>query len=193
MKLLYNTTTETTQPYPRADEAAVIGLDPLYVPVDVIDDPAPEYDPATQLIEQTVAVDLAVGTLTRGWTVRNLNAEEIAANLAAARAAKLAEIASSCRAEYESPLVTSYGAIFWTTAEAILDVMNIIAALPTPETVFEGYKGADDIWRDITREQFQLALHEGGVRKAAAFAKRKSLTDQIEDATTLTELAAISW
>lgn len=113
-------------------------------------------------------------------------------SLDALKEQKLAEIAEACRAEYTATLETSFGAPFHATGEAILDVMNIIARLE-PEQVYPGYKGADDIWRDLTREQFQLALDEGANRKAASFAKRKTLTDQIEAATTQAELQTITW
>lgn len=113
-------------------------------------------------------------------------------DLATLKERKLSDIADACRAEYTSTLETSFGAPFHATEEAILDVMNIIARLE-PEEVYPGYKGADDVWRDLTREQFQLALDEGANRKAACFAKRKLLTDQINAATTAAELDATTW
>lgn len=113
-------------------------------------------------------------------------------DIEAARSRKEAEIAAACRAEYTAPLTTSYGAVFWTDPETLLDVMNIIEML-APAEIFSGYKGADDVWRDLTREEFQLAIQEGAQRKTAAFAKRKTLIDQIAAATNQAELDAISW
>jgi hypothetical protein len=145
-------------------------------PRTIVAPPEPEYDPATH-----------EAILTRdGWEVRALT------DLEGLRARKIAALAEACRAAYEAPLTTSYGAVFWTDASTILDVMNIIALIP-PEAVYEGYKGADDVWRDLTREQFQLALQEGGLRKSAAFARRKTLTLAALAATTVEELAAVAW
>lgn len=112
-------------------------------------------------------------------------------NLDAAKAAKRDKIAEACEAEYTADLV-SEGIPFRAHLEAIIDVQMLIESL-APEEVFQGYKCSDDVFRDISREQFQTALQAGVARKVAAFAKRKTLTETINAATTAAELEAISW
>ncbi len=72
MKLLYDLTSDTLSPYPRDDDGPVIGLDPRYVEMDVLQESQPEYDPATQRLEPTETIDTQARTVTRGWTVVDL-------------------------------------------------------------------------------------------------------------------------
>lgn len=74
-RLLYNTATATTQPYPRQDDEPVVGLDPIYRVLAVVTLPQPDYDPATHTVTptETTAWDAPSpgvdGTLTRGWSI----------------------------------------------------------------------------------------------------------------------------
>lgn len=72
MKLLYDTLTSTLQPYPRADDEPVIGLDPRYLALTVHQQPQPEHNPATHRLEPTEVIDLEALTVTRGWQVVEL-------------------------------------------------------------------------------------------------------------------------
>lgn len=112
--------------------------------------------------------------------------------LDAAKDAQIAIIASSCQEEYNSDFVTSDGIPFRAHLEAIIDVQGLVESM-APLAVFQGYKCADGIFRDITREQFQEALTGGMMRKIGAFAKRKVLTDMIHAATDEAAVAAITW
>lgn len=67
MKLIYDTLTSTLQAYPRADDEPVIGLDPRYLEMDVLQQPQPEYDPTTHRLEPIEAIDLDARTVSRGW------------------------------------------------------------------------------------------------------------------------------
>lgn len=69
MKLLYNTITQLFKPYPRSDDAEVIGLDPIYQVFTVNQDSEPSYDPGTHHLEATESVDHESKTITRGWNV----------------------------------------------------------------------------------------------------------------------------
>lgn len=103
-RLLYDTETSTLQAYPRADDEPVIGLDPRYLEMDVLQQPQPEYDPTTHRLDPTEAIDLDARTVTRGWQLVELPppapapdwatfrgqlliSEGVAAVMAAARAA----------------------------------------------------------------------------------------------------------
>ena len=68
-RLLYDTETATIQPYPRQDDEPVVGLDPRYVSMALVQEPQPEYDPATERLEPTEVIDLTGATVTRGWAV----------------------------------------------------------------------------------------------------------------------------
>lgn len=69
MRLLFQTQTQSFQPYPRSDDAEVIGLDPIYQVFTVNQDSEPSYDPGTHHLEATESVDHEAKTVTRGWNV----------------------------------------------------------------------------------------------------------------------------
>ena len=72
MKAIYDPSTEKLSEYPRADDEPIIGLDPSLHVLEVIDQDQPKYDPNTQLLEPTTVVDLAAGTVTKGWKVTDV-------------------------------------------------------------------------------------------------------------------------
>jgi hypothetical protein len=69
---LYDTETAQIRDYPRADDEPVVGLDPRYVVLQIVRDPAPEYDASTQRLIETRTVDLAAGEWRWGWTIEDL-------------------------------------------------------------------------------------------------------------------------
>ena len=74
MKLLYDTTTSALVAYPRDDDGPVVGLDPRYLELTVVQELQPSYDPATEQITPTEAIDLNALVVTRGWDVSPLPA-----------------------------------------------------------------------------------------------------------------------
>jgi hypothetical protein len=74
MKLLYNTETQTLLPWPRIDDEPVIGLDAHLLEMTVVQEDQPEYDPDTQRLEKTEAIDEEAQTVTRGWSVAEVPA-----------------------------------------------------------------------------------------------------------------------
>lgn len=69
---LYDTQTETLLPYPRADDDPVVGLDPRYAILRLLQDEQPAYDPQTQRLDSTQLIDLEAGEVRRGWVVVTL-------------------------------------------------------------------------------------------------------------------------
>jgi hypothetical protein len=72
MKLLLNRATSQLLSYPRADDGPVVGLDPAYLEMDLIQAEQPTYDPTTQRLEPTEAIDTKAHTVTRGWKLIEL-------------------------------------------------------------------------------------------------------------------------
>ena len=72
MKLLYDTTTSALVSYPRQDDGPVVGLDPRYLELTVVQEPQPSYDPATEQITPTEVIDLNALVVTFGWDVTPL-------------------------------------------------------------------------------------------------------------------------
>ncbi len=73
MRILYDPTTGQTFPDPRTDGGMIIGLVPPLVVLEVIQQPPPPHDPATQRLEPDAGtVDLMASTMTRGWLVVTL-------------------------------------------------------------------------------------------------------------------------
>jgi len=71
-RILYDTPTGSLVRYPRDDDGPVIGLDPRYVDLELIQEPQPSYDPATERLEPTEVINLTALTCTRGWAVMPL-------------------------------------------------------------------------------------------------------------------------
>jgi hypothetical protein len=72
MKILLHIPTSTLHPYPRVDDQPVVGLDPVFDVVDLIQEPEPEFDAATQWIEATEIINVSAKTVTRSWQVNAL-------------------------------------------------------------------------------------------------------------------------
>jgi hypothetical protein len=58
MKILYDTQTQGLKTYPRSDDQPVVGLDPRYLVLDLIQQEKPSHDPATHYLRRTEAIDL---------------------------------------------------------------------------------------------------------------------------------------
>lgn len=71
-RILYDTTTASLVAYPRDDDGPVIGLDPRYLDLALIQEPAPPPPPPTQRLEATEEIDLNAGAVRRGWQVIDL-------------------------------------------------------------------------------------------------------------------------
>ena len=71
-RILYSQSTATLHPYPRQDDEPVVGLDPDYLEMVLTQADQPAYDPATQRLDPTEAIDLAARTVTRGWQLIDL-------------------------------------------------------------------------------------------------------------------------
>jgi hypothetical protein len=69
--VLFDTQTSLIRDYPRADDEPVQGLDPRYVVLRVVREPAPEILPGQQA-NQTRTVDLEAGEWRWGWSVVDL-------------------------------------------------------------------------------------------------------------------------
>lgn len=67
MKTLYDTSTAKLAPYPRSDDEPVVGLDPCYLVLDLIQQEKPETIPAGYYLSRTEAIDLDALQVTRGW------------------------------------------------------------------------------------------------------------------------------
>ncbi len=72
MKILCHIPTQTLLPYPRADEEPVVGLDPEYEIFDLVQEPQPTFDSATQYTTPTETIDVPSKTVTRGWQIHDI-------------------------------------------------------------------------------------------------------------------------
>jgi hypothetical protein len=103
---------------------------------------------------------------------------------------KRMELEQIRKAAYQGDLMTSFGIPFKTDVMTILDIQAIIEALPAGG-VYPGYKCADGVRRDITKEQFQQGFAEGFQRKSQAFATETAKLEAVDAAVTLADLDAI--
>lgn len=68
-RILYDTATGLLHPYPRQDDEPVVGLDPQFSSLQLIQELPPDHDPSTERLEPTETIDLDAATATRGWRV----------------------------------------------------------------------------------------------------------------------------
>jgi len=114
MRAIYNTITGEVFPDSRADDQPIEGLDPTLLVMAIVQEPAPAYDEATQVLEPTEVADVGTLTITRGWNImpRVLTAEE-----------QLAERRAQMAAAFDSLPVPVQAAFYMTriSAEAAMD------------------------------------------------------------------------
>jgi hypothetical protein len=67
MKILHDTETQSLKKYPRNDGEPVVGLDPRYVVLELIQQEKPDHDPSTHYLRRTEAIDLNASQVNRGW------------------------------------------------------------------------------------------------------------------------------
>jgi hypothetical protein len=79
-KTLYNTLTQKTLRWNRADNETVVGREAHLVELELIQETPPDSVPDGKTMESDLVLDLDAGTLTEKWAVRDMTAEEIAAN-----------------------------------------------------------------------------------------------------------------
>jgi hypothetical protein len=105
MKILYDTESQSLKRYPRSDDEPVVGLDPRYLVLDLVQDEQPDHDPATHYLRRTESIDLDALHVVRGWEIV---------------------------AQESMPVVVSMTALRLTLIEMELedDVLTIINAMP---------------------------------------------------------------
>lgn len=114
MKYLYHTVTGALHDYPRADDEPVENLDPVFLTLDLVQQPVPNHDPSTQVPEPTEVIDVVALTVTRGWVVSD-------------RVATQAEVLSAKRAAMADAfdaLPIAVQATFWETRVAAEEAMD---------------------------------------------------------------------
>lgn len=72
IRIIYDTSTGKTHPYPRADDAPIVGLDPALVVLTVIREPMPQPGEGYSITAAAPVDDLGAGTRTIGWIVERL-------------------------------------------------------------------------------------------------------------------------
>lgn len=108
------------------------------------------------------------------------------------RANKINELKRARDAAWQGVLLTTFGMPFKTDVQTQLDITLMIQNL-APGSTFEGYKCADGVRRDITREQFQRAMSEGIARKVQAYRTEAIRLAALEAAETEAEIKAITF
>jgi len=68
-KLLYSQATATTHPYPRNDDAPIIGLDPDFLVLEKLPVSPPTYDPETEIITSNWVVDIDALEYRQEWVI----------------------------------------------------------------------------------------------------------------------------
>jgi len=146
-------------------------------------------------------VEISDGRATVTYPVLDYSAAEVAGMLEAAKSEKKAEIAAARWAEMSEPaVVTGYSDPFYTDKESIGDMLsacddmkNAIAAGHAQATDVTEWKTAVGTFVPVTLGDLVTIRLLLAQRKRTLYAKESALTVQINAATTIAEVAAISW
>jgi hypothetical protein len=116
MKILYDTETQKLKAYPRSDDQPVVGLDPCYLVLDLIQQEKPSHDPATHYLRRTEAIDLDALQVTRGW---GLGAHEPMPVVVSFRALAFVLNEAGLYEQVKTAAMSSIeGEIWWNTAQS---------------------------------------------------------------------------
>ena len=116
MKIFYDTETQRLVPYNRSDDEPVVGLDPRYLVLDLIQQEKPEHDPATHYLRRTEAIDLDNLQVTRGW---ELGAHEPMPVVVSFRALAFVLNEAGLYQQVKTAAMSSIeGEIWWNTAQS---------------------------------------------------------------------------
>jgi hypothetical protein len=133
MKALYNTQTQSLLPWPRIDDEPVVGLAAHLLEMTVVQEDKPAYDPATQRLEKTEAIDADARTVVRGWNVVEVPVATMTAETAVSQYFSAYQIAALQRLEMALLQAGKPLGPKMTAAKQWLEgVMISWAASPTP-------------------------------------------------------------
>ena len=160
--------------------------------------PEPAYNPDTQRIELTSTPVQRVGQpWLRGWVVIDLSANEVAAQLAAAKAEKHAEI-NAARLGANTSTFTHAGKVIACDQLSRSDIdgtngfVTLYGALPPGWP--GGWKAVDNTYLPIADvaawKAFYTSMFAAG---AANFAKAQALKASLDTATTLAQVRGVVW
>ena len=158
----------------------------------------PAYNPETQRIELTSTPVQRVGQpWLRGWVVIDLSANEVAAQLAAAKAEKHAEI-NAARLGANTSTFTHAGKVIACDQLSRSDIdgtngfVTLYGALPPGWP--GGWKAVDNTYLPIADvaawKAFYTSMFAAG---AANFAKAQALKASLDTATTLAQVRGVVW
>ena len=134
---LYNLLEETVLPYPRSDDAPVVGLAEGLLVLDEIHEDPPAYNADTHRLVPIESVDTVAKTITYGWGTIELTEDELAAE-----ARKIWDTSADFIAEFT---LEELAAVQLSTNATIAALRLILAAWRAP------------VWSDDPRIQLGLA------------------------------------
>ncbi len=124
MKLIYDTQTRTLHPWPRIDEGEVVGLAAHLLPMDAIDQPLPEVGRWQVVSAAEPQINLEARTVTRGWTVTDVEP------MVTMRSLRFALVAASLYdAIYSAAVATTAGKVWWESSQTVRRHHPFVAAL----------------------------------------------------------------
>lgn len=72
MKILFDTQSRTLLPWPRLDDEPVVGLAPHLLEMDLIEEAKPTFDPSSERLVMSEAIDEQALTVTRSYAVQSI-------------------------------------------------------------------------------------------------------------------------
>lgn len=145
MKLIYDTQAATLHPWPRIDDAEIVGLAPHLLPLTVIDETRPEASRWQVISAAEPQVDVEARTVTRGWTVTDVEP------MVTMRSLRFALVAASLYdAIYSAAVATTAGKVWWESSQTVRRHHPFVEALAealnqTTEQINALFEAAADI------------------------------------------------
>lgn len=145
MKLIYDTQTGVLHPWSRSDESEVVGLASHLLPVEAIDQPLPEVGRWQVVSAAEPQIDVEARTVTRGWTVTDVEP------VVTMRSLRFALVAAELyNTVYSAAVSTTAGKVWWESSQTVRRHHPFVEALAealnqTPEQIDALFAAAADI------------------------------------------------
>lgn len=124
MKEIYNINTGVLYPWPRCDEGEVEGLAPHLLPMTIIQEPPPTLGRWQTLVPSSPQINIQARTITRGWTVTEVEP------VVTMRSLRFALITANLYNAVEGVVMTTAeGKVWWQSSQTVRRNHDVVTAL----------------------------------------------------------------
>jgi len=160
----------------------------------------PTDKPSGEVVTETDPTQQADGTWVQAWKTRQLTSEERAQRLADHKQSKAEEIMQSRNQEFEAGITYTFSDGDDVVQTRAQDQINLLALstkaqrkIDANDTSTIPFRGKSNITHNLTPDEMNTMTMAALQHIEDIYQKSWDLKDQIDNATTLTQVKAISW